>query len=210
MSNAGPKDPGRERDASGRFVSASDDDETAEGAADETRGATERKADAGQDRDLERPSHDLESREAEEYDLAAFEEAIQKGEQLEAPEPRPGFDQRWVAAKVLGEDMPMNYARQLREGWKARDPKTVANTHFPTFEGSGGQGFIGYAGLILMERPKRLGEVAREVNRRRIDARTQSIRTQIEEAEEDGHPISVTHKTQVELGRQAVPQEDDF
>jgi hypothetical protein len=50
---------------------------------------------------------------------------------LEAPEPRPGFKQRWIATMVLGQETPTNVAKRMREGWQPRDIKTVsdANLH---------------------------------------------------------------------------------
>ena len=217
--NAAAKKNPRARGPGGKFVKASEDETTdvqpdteptADGATDEQRGADTRMTTAGLDRDRERASWGEMSREAEEIDLSAFEESILNQEQLVAPPAREGFDQRWVAAQVMGGDMPMNYSRQLRMGWRARDPRSVDSTHYPTFEGANGQGFIGHAGLILMERPQKLSDLARKVNRKRVNARTESIRTTLESEEEDGHPIEKEYKTKVELGREAVPAEDDF
>ena len=36
---------------------------------------------------------------------------------LEAPAPRPGYKQRWIATMVLGQETPTNVAKRLREGW---------------------------------------------------------------------------------------------
>ena len=51
---------------------------------------------------------------------------------LEAPQPREGYVQRWIATSVLGQETPTNVARRMREGWKPRDPKTVKEQNFPT------------------------------------------------------------------------------
>ena len=44
---------------------------------------------------------------------------------LEAPQPREGYVQRWIATSILGQETPTNVARRMREGWKPRDPKSV-------------------------------------------------------------------------------------
>ena len=48
---------------------------------------------------------------------------------LEAPEPRPGFKQRWIATMVLGQETPTNVAKRMREGWQPRDIKTVSDAN---------------------------------------------------------------------------------
>ena len=36
---------------------------------------------------------------------------------LEAPEPRAGYKQRWIATMILGQEQPTNVAKRMREGW---------------------------------------------------------------------------------------------
>ena len=76
---------------------------------------------------------------------------------LEAPEPRPGYKQRWIATMVLGQETPTNVAKRLREGWQPRDPKTVKNAqHFPTIEHGKFAGYIGIEGMLLCEMPEEM------------------------------------------------------
>ena len=76
---------------------------------------------------------------------------------LEAPEPRAGMKQRWLATMVLGEETPTNVAKRLREGWVPRDIKTVPNIkHFPTIEQGKIAGYIGIEGMVLFEMPEEI------------------------------------------------------
>jgi hypothetical protein len=44
---------------------------------------------------------------------------------LDAPEPRPGFVQRWVRFLVGSDQDPKNWSRSTREGWRPRSMDTV-------------------------------------------------------------------------------------
>ena len=39
---------------------------------------------------------------------------------LDAPEPRPGYVQRWVATAIQGKDTPDNVYKRMREGWETQ------------------------------------------------------------------------------------------
>jgi hypothetical protein len=86
---------------------------------------------------------------------------------LEAPEPRPGFAQRWVATMVLGQETPTNVAKRLREGWQPRDIKSVKDgQHFPTIEHGKFAGHIGIEGMVLCEMPEEMEPIQRSFKSR--------------------------------------------
>lgn len=73
---------------------------------------------------------------------------------LDAPEPRPGYAQRWVRSELRSEKDNLNWQGKVREGWVPRDPSTVPDAE--AFFGQGshlGQAVIRVGGLILMEMP---------------------------------------------------------
>ncbi len=155
-----------------------------------------------------RVSRDQEVRDAEHfYDDDDFDESWLGRLNLDAPVAREGFVQRWVATRVMGEDLPVNATRQHRQGWRPRLPSTIPQGFYPSTEMNDGKGVIGYAGLILMERPKALHERARKANRDEIRRRTESIETDLRREESPGNPFMVNRRSQVETRRPPVQEE---
>lgn len=126
---------------------------------------------------------------------------------LDAPEPRPGYVQRWVRAELRSEGDNLNWQQKLREGWRPRDPKTVNSSDYYFGEGSKtGQDVIKVGGLILMEMPE--AHVA--AKRRAIDEQTrrqeQSVSMETDRASAEGvsqghSPIRREHTTTASTGR---------
>ena len=76
---------------------------------------------------------------------------------LDAPDPRPGFVQRWVSVSIAGRENTMNLQKRLGEKWRPRDPATVPdNFAAPTIAHNAPAfaGCIGVEGMVLMERPE--------------------------------------------------------
>ena len=74
---------------------------------------------------------------------------------LEAPPPRQGYRQRWIATSILGTDIPQQVARRMRQGWTPRPAETVPDTlHAPTIGHGQFEGMIGVEGMILCELPE--------------------------------------------------------
>jgi hypothetical protein len=74
---------------------------------------------------------------------------------LDAPEPRPGYVQRWVRSEFRSEKDNLNWQGKVREGWTPRDPATVPDVE--AFFGQSshlGAAGIRVGGLILMEMPE--------------------------------------------------------
>jgi len=120
---------------------------------------------------------------------------------LEAPEPRPGFKQRWIATMVLGQEQPTNVAKRMREGWQPRDIKTVKNAqNFPTIEHGKFAGYIGVEGMVLCEMPEEMVNQRNEYYAQMTENLMRSVEQDIHKVEQPGNPISKTFKTEVTRG----------
>ena len=120
---------------------------------------------------------------------------------LEAPEPRPGFKQRWIATMVLGQEQPTNVAKRMREGWQPRDLKTVKNAqNFPTIEHGKFAGYIGVEGMVLCEMPEEMVNERNEYYAKMTENLMRSVEQDIHRAESPGNPIQKTFKSEVTRG----------
>ena len=117
---------------------------------------------------------------------------------LEAPEPRPGYAQRWVATMVLGQETPTNVAKRLREGWAPRDVKTIKDgQHFPTIEHGKFAGHIGIEGMVLCEMPTNMVKQRNEYYAQMTENLMTSVEQDMNRAETPGQPIQRTFKSTV-------------
>ena len=73
---------------------------------------------------------------------------------LDAPEPRPGYTQRWIATSIQGKETPDNVYKHMREGWEPRKADTVKDQLYPTINHGQWAGSIGIEGMLLCEMPK--------------------------------------------------------
>jgi hypothetical protein len=117
---------------------------------------------------------------------------------LEAPEPRPGYAQRWVATMVLGQETPTNVAKRLREGWAPRDVKTIKDgQHFPTIEHGKFAGHIGIEGMVLCEMPQEMLDQRNDYYAQMTENLMRSVENDMNKVEKPGQPIQRTFKTTV-------------
>ena len=120
---------------------------------------------------------------------------------LEAPEPRPGYKQRWIATMVLGQETPTNVAKRLREGWQPRDPKKVKDAdHYPTIEHCKFAGHIGIEGMLLCEMPEEMVNERNMYYARMTENLMRSVEQDIHKVEQPGNPIQKSFKTSVTRG----------
>ena len=73
---------------------------------------------------------------------------------LDAPDPRPGMVQRWIATSIQGKESPDNVYKRMREGWEPRPADTVKSKLFPTINHGQWAGSIGIEGMLLCEMPE--------------------------------------------------------
>ena len=117
---------------------------------------------------------------------------------LEAPEPRPGFSQRWVATMVLGQETPTNVAKRMREGWQPRSAKSIKDSqHFPTIEHGKFAGHIGIEGMVLCEMPTEMVNQRNEYYANMTDNLMTSVEQDMNRAETPGQPITRSFKSRV-------------
>ena len=117
---------------------------------------------------------------------------------LEAPEPRPGYSQRWVATMVLGQETPTNVAKRMREGWQPRSAKSIKESqHFPTIEHGKFAGHIGIEGMVLCEMPTEMVNQRNEYYANMTDNLMTSVEQDMNRAETPGQPISRSFKSKV-------------
>jgi hypothetical protein len=117
---------------------------------------------------------------------------------LEAPEPRPGYAQRWVATMVLGQETPTNVAKRLREGWVPRDVKSIPDgQHFPTIEHGKFAGHIGIEGMVLCEMPQEMLDQRNDYYAQMTENLMRSVENDMNKVESPGQPIQRTFKTTV-------------
>ena len=117
---------------------------------------------------------------------------------LEAPEPRPGYAQRWVATMVLGQETPTNVAKRLSEGWAPRDVKTIKDgQHFPTIEHGKFAGHIGIEGMVLCEMPQEMLNQRNDYYAQMTENLMRSVENDMNKVESPGQPIQRTFKTTV-------------
>ena len=120
---------------------------------------------------------------------------------LEAPDPRPGMKQRWIATMVLGQETPTNVAKRLREGWQPRDIKTVKNAqHFPTIEHGKFVGCIGIEGMVLCEMPEAMVTQRNEYYAKMTENLMSSVQQDMNRVESPGQPIQRSYKSSVTRG----------
>jgi len=82
---------------------------------------------------------------------------------LDAPPPRDGYRQRWVATSILGEPVPHHTVRRFREGWTPRPKDTVSDDFpVPTIAHGEFEGFIGVEGMLLCELPEDRAQARKE------------------------------------------------
>lgn len=110
---------------------------------------------------------------------------------LEAPEPRPGFVQRWIRVGVMGTDDPTNTARKFREGWKPRPASSVpASYHAPTIAHGKWAGCIGVEGMLLCEMPKSIRDKRAAHYQGKTDLVTDTIAKELQAQSHKAMPIS--------------------
>ena len=72
---------------------------------------------------------------------------------LDAPEPRPGYVNRYIRVRAGPEEDDRNFAKAIREGWRPVQADTVPGQSLPTIHRGGYGNVIGVEDLILCEMP---------------------------------------------------------
>ena len=129
---------------------------------------------------------------------------------LDAPPPRPGMVQRWVATSILGKETPDNVYKRQREGWTPRGADTVGDFPIPTLNHGQWDGCIGIEGMILCEMPEDTHREMKDYYEGKSDELNQAVNDDLLKAERAvGIPIHQDRKSSVSRGGDRVPVMDD-
>jgi hypothetical protein len=100
---------------------------------------------------------------------------------LEAPPPRTGYGQRWIAdwtSPNATKEEKLNWYRKQKQGWAMRDPETVPpslRNLYPSVKLQDGAAAIAIAGMVLCEMPVQVIEQRRLAINDRISHLNQAI-----------------------------------
>ena len=94
---------------------------------------------------------------------------------LDAPIPRPGYVQRWIATSIQGKETPDNVYKRMRAGWNPRPADTVKDKRYPTINHGQWAGSIGIEGMILCEMPEEKHKSMKAYYNGKNDSQNESI-----------------------------------
>ena len=128
---------------------------------------------------------------------------------LDAPEPRAGYVQRWVATSIQGKDTPDNVYKRMREGWEARPANTVKNQLFPTINHGQWEGCIGIEGMLLCEMPSEKHKAMKAYHHNKSLEQNESLAGDLNALEQrTGQRIFQERKSSVSGGRKVSVMDD--
>ena len=128
---------------------------------------------------------------------------------LDAPEPRPGYTQRWIATSIQGKETPDNVYKRMREGWEPRKADSVKDPLFPTINHGQWAGSIGIEGMLLCEMPKEKHQAMKEYYHNRSVEANESVAGDLEAlGRNNGQPIYQERKSSSSRGRDLSVMED--
>jgi len=128
---------------------------------------------------------------------------------LDAPEPRTGMVQRWVATSIQGKDTPDNVYKRMREGWEARPASTVKNQLFPTINHGQWEGCIGIEGMLLCEMPSEKHKAMKAYHHNKSLEQNESLAGDLNALEQKtGQRIFQERKSSVSGGRKVSVMDD--
>ena len=129
---------------------------------------------------------------------------------LDAPEPRDGYVQRWVATSVQGKDTPDNVFKRMRAGWSARSADTVKDKRFPTINHGEWTGCIGIEGMLLCEMPEDKFKSMKEYYNGKSLQQNQSISGELDAVSRTGGiAIHQDRKSSTSRGRDVTVMDDN-
>ena len=128
---------------------------------------------------------------------------------LDAPIPRPGYVQRWIATSIQGKETPDNVYKRMREGWEPRKADSVKDPLFPTINHGQWAGSIGIEGMLLCEMPKEKHRAMKEYYHNRSIEANESVAGDLEAlGRNNGQPIYQERKSSSSRGRDLSVMDD--
>jgi hypothetical protein len=140
------------------------------------------------------------------FEVPAADAEWTRPSELEAPEPRPGYTQRWVRVRLGNEEDARNSMRKIREGWLPRSLDSCPEGYAPpTFLHSRLGNVIGVEDLILCEMPIKKAAQRNAHFMAKRDRMLEGIENDLRNVSRGGPRIAATTKTQVTKRRLRVP-----
>lgn len=129
---------------------------------------------------------------------------------LDAPDPRPGYVQRWIATSIQGKETPDNVYKRMRAGWEPRSSTTVKDSKYPTINHGQWAGMIGVEGMMLCEMPVETHRKMKDYYRGKNVEQNQSVATDLEAlGRTNGMSIHQDRKSAVSTGRDVSIMDDN-
>jgi hypothetical protein len=128
---------------------------------------------------------------------------------LDAPDPRQGMVQRWIATSIQGKDTPDNVYKRMRAGWEPRPADTVKDKRYPTINHGEWAGCIGVEGMLLCEMPVEKHRSMKEYYSGKSTEQNESISYDLEAlGRRSGLPISQDRQTTMSRGQDVSIMDD--
>ena len=128
---------------------------------------------------------------------------------LDAPDPRSGMVQRWVATSIQGRDTPDNVYKRMRAGWNPRPADSVSDKRFPTINHGQWTGSIGIEGMILCEMPEDTFKSMKKYYLGKSDEQNESIPGELDAIGRNGGiPIQQERSSTTSQGRDVSIMDD--
>ena len=128
---------------------------------------------------------------------------------LDAPEPRPGMVQRWVATSIQGRDTPDNVYKRMRAGWNPRPADSVKDKRYPTINHGQWAGSIGDEGMLLCEMPEETHKQMKAYYHGKTQEQNESIPGELDALQRNsGLPIFQERRSTTSQGRDVAVMDD--
>ena len=128
---------------------------------------------------------------------------------LDAPEPRPGMVQRWVATSIQGRDTPDNVYKRMRAGWNPRPADSVKDKRYPTINHGQWAGSIGVEGMLLCEMPEETHKQMKDYYHGKTQEQNESIPGELDALQRNsGLPIFQERRSTTRQGRDVSVMDD--
>lgn len=158
-------------------------------------------------REMHEPMHEARGSEGHDQRATAADYTYRPPTNLDAPEPRPGYVQRWCRAAFRDGEDGLNWQARLGEGWTPRDPKSIpSNERRWLMNGKAKDGMITVGGLVLMEIDEQVMVAKRKWINEQTRRQEESVSMDTDRASQDGtarghSPIQREHVTTASTGR---------
>jgi len=128
---------------------------------------------------------------------------------LDAPDPRPGMVQRWIATSIQGKDTPDNVYKRMRAGWNPRPADSVDDKRYPTINHGQWAGSIGVEGMLLCEMPEDTFKSMKKYYLGKSDEQNESIPGELDAIGRNGGiPIQQERSSTTSQGRDVSIMDD--